>query len=219
MLKKDLKKQRLAEKKERKKAARQKARLEKDECGELIDPAALAETEYDVRGGVRYVLPYFYEHKIHAKRRWVGKSPVDVFAVEFGPSREFYLAQASRGKFLVNGVPVVGQGTALCMGDTVTSVIHRHEPPVTAELPYVVAQDARLVVVDKPSSIPVHPSGAFRHNSLTFLLAKEYGMNNLHCKAQTTVTTVTAAHTRTPLHTPPLFSQACTAWTGSQAAS
>lgn len=180
MLKKELKKERLQQKKERKKAAKKKARLEKDECGELIDPAALAETEYEVRDGVRRVLPYFYEHKIHAKRRWVGKSPVDVFAIEFGPSKDFYVAQAARAKFLVNGTPVQ-QDTVIQMGDTVTSIIHRHEPPVTAEPPHIISQDDRLVVVDKPSSIPVHPSGAFRHNSLTFLLAKEYGMNNLHC--------------------------------------
>lgn len=181
MEKKELKKERLQQKKERKKAAKKKARLEKDECGELIDPAALSETEYEVRDGVRYVRPYFYEHRIHAKRRWVGKSPVDVFAIEFGPSKEFYVAQAARGKFLINGAPVEA-GSVVQMGDTVTSVIHRHEPPVAAEPPHIISQDDRLVVVDKPSSIPVHPSGAFRHNSLTFFLAKEYGMNNLHCK-------------------------------------
>lgn len=181
MLKKELKKERLQQKKERKKAAKKKARLEKDECGELIDPVALSETEYEIRDGIRYVRPYFYEHKIHAKRRWVGKSPIDVFAIEFGPSKEFYVAQAARGKFLINDAPVQ-QEDVIQMGDTITSIIHRHEPPVTAEPLHIISQDDRLIVIDKPSSISVHPSGAFRHNSLTFLLAKEYGMNNLHCK-------------------------------------
>ena len=36
-----------------------------------------------------------------------------------------------------------------------------------------------LVVVDKPASIPVHPCGRYRHNTMVFILAKEEGLKNL----------------------------------------
>jgi 23S rRNA-/tRNA-specific pseudouridylate synthase len=41
-------------------------------------------------------------------------------------------------------------------------------------------ESARLLVVDKPSSIPVHPCGNYRHNSLIYILAKEHGLKKLH---------------------------------------
>eukprot|EP00096_Caligus_rogercresseyi_P014627 TRINITY_DN712_c3_g1_i1.p1 TRINITY_DN712_c3_g1~~TRINITY_DN712_c3_g1_i1.p1 ORF type:complete len:383 (+),score=127.69 TRINITY_DN712_c3_g1_i1:592-1740(+) len=39
--------------------------------------------------------------------------------------------------------------------------------------------DDELVVVNKPASIPVHPCGRYRHNTVVFILAKEYGLKNL----------------------------------------
>ena len=40
-------------------------------------------------------------------------------------------------------------------------------------------EDARLLVVDKPSSMPVHPCGNFRHNSCLHILARERGLRRL----------------------------------------
>merc|ERR1719458_1612317 len=39
--------------------------------------------------------------------------------------------------------------------------------------------DYDLVVVNKPASIPVHPCGRYRHNTVVFILAKEHGLKNL----------------------------------------
>ena len=44
----------------------------------------------------------------------------------------------------------------------------------------VIHEDDDLVVVDKPPSIPVHPCGRYRHNSILFILAKEKGFKSLH---------------------------------------
>lgn len=63
-------------------------------------------------------------------------------------------------------------------GDLLTHLLHRHEPPVHlakgsgAGLVHHETDD--FVVVDKPASLPVHPSGLYHHNSLTVLLAKEH---------------------------------------------
>eukprot|EP01127_Copromyxa_protea_P014829 TRINITY_DN4190_c0_g1_i2.p1 TRINITY_DN4190_c0_g1~~TRINITY_DN4190_c0_g1_i2.p1 ORF type:complete len:305 (-),score=53.26 TRINITY_DN4190_c0_g1_i2:399-1313(-) len=65
--------------------------------------------------------------------------------------------------------------------DRLVHVMHRHEPPVTSRPIVIVHDDEKLLVIDKPSSIPVHPSGRFRHNSVIFILSKEFGYSELHC--------------------------------------
>jgi len=58
----------------------------------------------------------------------------------------------------------------------------RHELPVTAEPIEVLADTSKLLVVNKPSSIPIHPCGRYRFNSLLYVLAKEKGLRNLRGK-------------------------------------
>lgn len=58
----------------------------------------------------------------------------------------------------------------------------RHEPPVAATALNILESNEEILVVDKPSSIPVHPCGRYRHNSVLFILAKENGINGLHCR-------------------------------------
>jgi len=43
----------------------------------------------------------------------------------------------------------------------------------------VVHLSEELVVLDKPCSLPVHPCGRYRHNTVVFILAKEFGLKNL----------------------------------------
>jgi len=58
----------------------------------------------------------------------------------------------------------------------------RHELPVSAEPIEIIADTDELLVVNKPSSIPIHPCGRYRFNSLVFILAKEKGFRNLRGK-------------------------------------
>ncbi|KAJ7420118.1 RNA pseudouridylate synthase domain-containing protein 2 [Willisornis vidua] len=64
--------------------------------------------------------------------------------------------------------------------DFLRNTVHRHEPPVTAQPLRILAEDEEVVVVDKPSSLPVHPCGRFRHNTVIFILGKEHGLTELH---------------------------------------
>ena len=52
--------------------------------------------------------------------------------------------------------------------------MHRHEPPVLAEDVAIVDQNQDYLAVFKPASVPVHPTGRYRYNSLTMLLAHRY---------------------------------------------
>ncbi len=60
-------------------------------------------------------------------------------------------------------------------GDIISHRLHRHEPPVTAEAITVVHEDDRLLVINKPAGLPVHPAGRYYHNSVTQLLQTERG--------------------------------------------
>jgi 23S rRNA-/tRNA-specific pseudouridylate synthase len=64
--------------------------------------------------------------------------------------------------------------------DVICHRVHRHEPPVTATPIEILVSNDDIVVVNKPSSIPVHPCGRYRHNSVVFLLGREHGLKNLH---------------------------------------
>ena len=64
--------------------------------------------------------------------------------------------------------------------DFISHKVHRHELPVTDQRVRVIHEDDEVVVVDKPPSIPVHPCGRYRHNSILFILAKEEGFKSLH---------------------------------------
>ncbi|XP_029454422.1 RNA pseudouridylate synthase domain-containing protein 2 isoform X4 [Rhinatrema bivittatum] len=64
--------------------------------------------------------------------------------------------------------------------DFMRNTVHRHEPPVTAQPISILAENKDMVVVDKPSSLPVHPCGRFRHNTVIFILGKEHNLKELH---------------------------------------
>ena len=64
--------------------------------------------------------------------------------------------------------------------DFISHTVHRHELPVTDQKVEVIHEDEDWVVVDKPPSIPVHPCGRYRHNTILFILAKEAGYRQLH---------------------------------------
>lgn len=44
----------------------------------------------------------------------------------------------------------------------------------------IIEQNDDVVVVDKPASLPVHPCGRYRHNTVIFILGKERGLSELH---------------------------------------
>lgn len=58
--------------------------------------------------------------------------------------------------------------------------MHRHEPPVNQKDVHVIAITNRLVVVDKPPSLPVHPCGRYRHNSVLNILDREKSIRDIY---------------------------------------
>ncbi|EQB77295.1 RNA pseudouridylate synthase domain-containing protein 2 [Camelus ferus] len=131
-----------------------------------------AETSYYFEGGLRKVRPYYFDFRTYCKGRWVGHSLLHVFSTEFrAQPLAYYEAAVRAGRLHLNEEPD---------NDFLRNTVHRHEPPVTAEPVRLLAENEDLVVVDKPSSIPVHPCGRFRHNTVIFILGKEHQLKELH---------------------------------------
>ncbi|XP_051833049.1 pseudouridylate synthase RPUSD2 [Antechinus flavipes] len=140
-----------------------------------------AETSYYFEGGLRKVRPYYFDFQTYCKGRWVGRSLLHVYSTEFrAHPLSYYEAAAKAGRLRLNEQPVRNLDVILKDNDFLRNTVHRHEPPVTAEPIRLLAEDDEVVVVDKPSSMPVHPCGRFRHNTVIFILGKEHQLKELH---------------------------------------
>lgn len=130
---------------------------------------------YYLENGLRRVAPYHYTYKTWCKQRWRGRELLEVFESEFRDRTAAYYKEAMEtGLVAVNGEKV-GPRYVLKNGDLVSHTIHRHEPPVTAEPIRVLHEDDEMIVIDKPSGVPVHPAGRYSYNSLIEIMKAERG--------------------------------------------
>ncbi|KAG6615579.1 rna pseudouridylate [Phytophthora cinnamomi] len=134
---------------------------------------------------VRSVDPYVHRFALFVKGRWAGRTLRELFASEFPTLSTAYCARAAQlGLIRVNGASAE-LDTVIKGGDFFEHLKHRHEPSVhlpvadaATNLSTVTALSTKwihletdeLLVVDKPSGIPVHPTGSFQLNSLTLML-------------------------------------------------
>lgn len=138
-------------------------------------------TEYVIDGKLRRTTPYYYTYMTYCKLRWRDRSLLDIFANEFRLYPESYYVKAlENGSVTLNGKKT-SKDTIIKNGDLICHRIHRHEPPVSATPVRIVHEDDDIVVIDKPSGIPVHPTGRYRHNSITYILHKEFGLKVHPC--------------------------------------
>ncbi|XP_028294809.1 pseudouridylate synthase RPUSD2 [Gouania willdenowi] len=139
------------------------------------------ETSYYFEGGLRKVHPYYFDFTTYCKGRWVGKSLLEVFTSEFRTeSMDYYHRAVEEGRIRLNDTPVEDLSVVLRNNDLMKNTVHRHEPPVVGRPLQVLVDDGEVLVVDKPASIPVHPCGRYRHNTVIFILGKELGISELH---------------------------------------
>lgn len=131
--------------------------------------------------GLRKLEPYNFTYNTYCKERWRDRTVYDIFSNEFRDrEKEYYHKVISAGKVLINGEPS-GIDTIVKNGTLITHTVHRHEPPVTGEKIKIVKETDELVVIDKPSGIPVHPTGRYRYNTVTKIMKLELGLECHPC--------------------------------------
>ena len=127
--------------------------------------------KYTQDGHFLRVDPYWFDYCSWAKGRWFNRSLVSVFQQEFRDRPAAYYSHACRAGLIRVNDSVVSEGYKVQQGDRIQHRIHRHEPPVLGvPEPEILHVGDGLLVVSKPPSIPMHPSGRYRHNTLTSLL-------------------------------------------------
>ncbi|KAJ3325694.1 RNA pseudouridylate synthase domain containing protein 2 [Boothiomyces sp. JEL0866] len=136
--------------------------------------------EYFFENGLRKVKPYNFVYQTYAKQRWLGMTIFGIFEKEFQdmPSK-YYYNSIQQGIITVNGEKV-STDYIVKNSDLIENRIHRHEPPVTDEKVALVHQTDDLLIISKPSSIPIHPTGRYRHNTAQNILIHEHGFKELH---------------------------------------
>ncbi|KAK1750794.1 mitochondrial tRNA pseudouridine(32) synthase [Echria macrotheca] len=150
-----------------------------DGTSALITPCDPWPRPYYLEDGLRRVAPYFFTYETWCKERWRGRKLLDVFESEFRDRPlEYYRACMESGQVVVNG-KTVGPDYVLRNGDLVSHTTHRHEPPVSAEPIGVIHEDDDMIVINKPSGIPVHPAGRYNYNCIVEILKAERGLGFL----------------------------------------
>ena len=140
---------------------------------------------------VRRITPYMYQFTSHAKARWIGRTLLDVYCTEFGryPS-SYYKAAITTGMIRVSG-NIQTPDYCIQSQDVLLHTVHRHEPLVRVSVPKTqgptesfnahstqkdmvvtcVTETKDVLVVDKPSLLPIHPCGGYHENSLVNILS------------------------------------------------
>ncbi|XP_031112492.1 RNA pseudouridine synthase 7 [Ipomoea triloba] len=132
--------------------------------------------DYIFRDRIRYVKPYYFEFISHVKNRWAGKTIVDLFSEEFkGRPRDYYVSAVKAGRIQVDGqrVPI---SYVVQSSQKISHFLHRHEPPVMAWDVEVLCKEPEVLTVCKPASLPVHPCGQYRKNTVLGILQAEHGL-------------------------------------------
>ncbi|EKD13663.1 uncharacterized protein L3040_005713 [Drepanopeziza brunnea f. sp. 'multigermtubi'] len=150
----------------------------------VITPCDPWPRPYFLENGLRRVAPYHFTYNTYCKERWRGRELLDIFASEFRDRPlEYYKDAIERGAVTVNGKPVPTTQHIVKNGDVISHTLHRHEPPVTALPISVLHEDEDMIVINKPSGVPVHPAGRYNYNSVVEIMRAERGhaWNPLPC--------------------------------------
>eukprot|EP00913_Durusdinium_trenchii_P003454 g3198.t1 len=117
------------------------------------------------------------------KRGRVSKGPehVRVCACEFVAfPRDYYEASIAAGRVTVDGQAVKSEHVLRDGQLIVHRAVRCRENPVLDRGPIqVVAETQELLVVNKPSSLPIHPCGSYRFNSLIAILRDQQTVEQL----------------------------------------
>lgn len=151
-----------------------------DNTNTLAEKKTISEEEtegasYIMDGRLRRVPPYFFTYLTYCKMRWRDRPLLDIFVDEFRDrDAEFYKKAIANGQVTLNK-KVANLDTIVRNGELISHRCHRHEPSVSSRPIKIVFEDDNILAIDKPSGIPVHPTGRYRFNTITKIFQHEMG--------------------------------------------
>ncbi|KAE8749198.1 hypothetical protein FOCC_FOCC004105 [Frankliniella occidentalis] len=139
------------------------------------------ETSYFFHKGFRHVYPYFYTYRSFVKKHWVGLSIENAYTSTFYAvhDQNWVERDIAAGLIRVNGNRPT-KDYVLKFGDALEHTVHRHEMPVSDFKVDILHYDSNIIVINKPPSLAIHPTGRYQHNTLIYILAREYNMRDAY---------------------------------------
>lgn len=155
--------------------------------------------------GIRCPPPCIRIIQSSVKGKWCGKPVMSVLKAEFNGFDDDAMnkSMVSRSLIRINDVPITTnqdyRPTLLRNMDSISRIVHWHEPPVVvpesisvnkvivpdAVKEYILStennsdykdDDFSIYVCNKPSSVPVHPAGPYLANTMTIMVEAEMGL-------------------------------------------
>lgn len=138
------------------------------------------ESVYAYRDGYRYAVPWWDTWQSFAKGKWIGTRlydtllqhlPLEVADVEAsfkGGAVLIYPNQKSVEPLVVDASHV------LKANERIVYRFHRHEPELFCSKVKLLEVTDDFVIVRKPATVPMHPIGRFKHNTLIEIIAHEH---------------------------------------------
>jgi 23S rRNA-/tRNA-specific pseudouridylate synthase len=128
---------------------------------------------------LRFIEPYQFKYQLYTKGRWIGKKIIDVLLNEFRQyDRTYFIKALKDGNLMINEKTVEPE-YILQRNDFMTHVTIRKENPIIDQKLEIVHEDEDYLVVDKPSSWPVHVCGGYQFNTLHRILMDEFSYKEL----------------------------------------
>jgi 23S rRNA-/tRNA-specific pseudouridylate synthase len=132
-----------------------------------------------IENNVRLIEPYEFKYQLYIKRRWLGKKLIEVLQSEFHLySKDYFINAIKEGKILINEKQT-SEDYILKDNDFLTHLTLRKENPIIFQKLEIIYEDNDYLVVDKPSSWPVHICGAYNFNTLQRILMDEYNYKDI----------------------------------------
>ena len=120
-----------------------------------------------------------FSYKLWVKGRWVNNKIIDVLSNEFCQySKEYFKKAIEDLNILVNDEKT-HPDYIIKKGDFLEHKTIRNENPIINTKLEILFEDNNFLVVDKPSSWPVHVCGGYQFNTLHRILMDEYDRKNI----------------------------------------
>ncbi|CAI5756648.1 unnamed protein product [Candida verbasci] len=141
-------------------------------------------SRYIYENGIRIVKPYYLTYKTNVKLRWIGKTLIDILTIEFNESKKAIINDITTEKLYIENKKSITKGELLInckieSHDVINHLNHKHEAPIPDKEIEIVYQDDDLIVVNKPSGIPTHPTGNYKYNTVSEMVKEKIGLDNI----------------------------------------
>lgn len=133
---------------------------------------------YKLYDNLVFVKPHKVLHNTKMRPRWVNKTLVEILGSEFKMPKEVVTEMIEENVISVktakpNSISLLQY--KLRPNDQIVTVDWKNEKPVLyPRFIKVLYHDDKFLVIDKPTSIPVHPAGRFVKNTLHHILEMAY---------------------------------------------